>query len=99
MVSAGAAAPSGPGSVWLAGYRAARIRFPPRTRAADWPASLQPREQVHELCGPAAGQAGALGALLDWLQGQDGGSWQQRWLASDSRPPGLRGGSCCPAAG
>jgi hypothetical protein len=89
VVTAGAAAPPGPASVWLAGYRAARTRFPPRTPAADWPASTQTRGQVHEhLAGMRPGQAGALGALLDWLQGQDGGSWQQRWLASGSDTAG-----------
>jgi hypothetical protein len=88
-VIAMAAAPPGPASVWLAGYRAARTRFPPRTPAACWPASAQTREQVHEhLAGLRPGQAGALGALLDWLQGQGGGSWQQRWLASGSEAAG-----------
>ena len=37
-------------------------------------------------CGP--GKAGALGALLDWLAAQDGGSWQQRWLASGADAAG-----------
>ena len=75
--------------MWLAGYRAARTRFPPRMPAADWPASMQAREQVHEqLAGLRPGQAGALGALLDWLGGQDGGSWQQRWLASGADAAG-----------
>jgi len=93
------AAPPGPASVWLAGYRAARTRFPPRTPTADWPAGTQAREQVHgHLAGLRPGQAGALGALLDWLAGQEGGSWQQRWLASGSDAAGLDGGSC-PAAG
>ena len=27
-------------------------------------------------------------ALLDWLEGQDGGSWQQRWLASGADAAG-----------
>ena len=76
--------------MWLAGYRAARTRFPPRTPAADWPSSTQAREQAHEhLAGLRPGQAGALGVLLDWLQGQDGGSWQQRWLASGSDAAGV----------
>jgi len=89
VLTAGAAAPRAPASVWLAGYRAARTRFPPRTPAADWAASTQAREQVHEhLAGLRPGQAGALGALLDWLQGQEGGSWQQRWLASGSDAAG-----------
>jgi hypothetical protein len=89
VVTAGAAAPPGPASVWLAGYRAARTRFPPRTPTADWPASTQARGQVHEhLAGLRPGQAGALGALLDWPGGQEGGSWQQRWLASGSDAAG-----------
>jgi integrase len=76
-------APRAPGSVWLAGYRAARIRFPPRPAAADWPATTQAREQVHEqLAQMLPGQAGAVEALLAWLHEQEGGSWQQRWLAS-----------------
>jgi hypothetical protein len=34
------------------------------------------------------GNAGGLQALLEWLQGQDGGSWQQRWLASGADTAG-----------
>ena len=57
-------------SVWLAGYRAARTRFPPRPPAADWPASTQAREQVHEhLAGLRPGQAGALGAAAGLAAG------------------------------
>ena len=73
------------------GWRVTGPRGPVSRRgaAADWPASTQAREQVHEhLAGLRPGQAGALGALLDWLQGQDGGSWQQRWLASGSDAAG-----------
>ncbi len=76
-------------SAWLAGYRAARTRFPPRPAAAEWPATTQTREQVHvHLAGLLPGQGDALEALLDWLQDQDGGSWQQRWLASGADAAG-----------
>ncbi len=82
-------APPAVTSVWLAGYRAARIRFPPRPAAAEWPATTQARDQVAEcLAGLLPGKASALEALLDWLQGQDGGSWQQRWLASGADTAG-----------
>ena len=82
-------APPAVTSVWLAGYRAARTRFPPRPAAAEWPATAQGRDQVAErLAGLLPGNASALAGLLDWLQGQDGGSWQQRWLASGADTAG-----------
>ena len=34
------------------------------------------------MAGLLPGNASGREALLDWLAGQDGGSWQQRWLAS-----------------
>ena len=83
MVTAAGAAPPRPPSVWLSGYQAARTRFPPRPEAAGWPATLQAREQVAErLPGLLPGNVSGREALLDWLAGQDGISWQQRWLAS-----------------
>jgi integrase len=82
VVTAEAVSP-GAASVWLSGYQAARTRFPPRAAAAEWPATARARDQVAErLAGLWPGNPGALEALLDWLAGQDGGSWQQRWLAS-----------------
>jgi integrase len=76
-------------SVWLSGYQAARARFPPRPAAAGWPATAQARDQVAErLAGLLPGNARALEALLAWLQSQDGGSWQQRWLASGADTAG-----------
>jgi hypothetical protein len=78
-VTAGDGVPRPVISAWLAGYRAARTRFPPRPAAAEWPATTQTRGQVHmHLAGLLPGQGDALEALLDWLQDQDGGSWQQR---------------------
>ncbi len=83
MVTAGGAPPRVAASVWLSGYQAARTRFPPRPAAAGWPATAQARDQVAErLAGLLPGNAKALEALLAWLQSQDDGSWQQRWLAS-----------------
>jgi integrase len=82
VVTVGAAPPRA-ASVWRSGYQAARIRFPPRPAAAGWPATSQAREQVAGcLPGLLPGNASGLEALLDWLAGQDGASWQQRWLAS-----------------
>jgi hypothetical protein len=82
-------------SVWLAGYRAARRRFPPRPAQQDWPATLQARGQVlAQLASTAAGDTGSRGGpgglegLLDWLEAQEGGSWQQRWLASGADAAG-----------
>ena len=89
MTVAGIAPPRPAASVWLAGYQAARTRFPPRPAAAEWPATAQTREQVAErLTGLLPGSASGLEALLDWLAGQDGGSWQQRWLASGADAAG-----------
>jgi hypothetical protein len=83
VTAADSAPPRPAASPWLSGYRAARTRFPPRPAAAQWPATAQPREQAAELmAGLLPGNASAPEALLDWLAGQDGSCWQQRWLAS-----------------
>ena len=86
MTSAARAAPS----AWLAGYRAARARFPPRPAAVDWSATRHGRDQVQDLLGssPAGQYPGGQSVLLDWLEGQDGHSWQQRWLASGAEDAG-----------
>jgi hypothetical protein len=88
-VSAGAGSPRAATSVWLAGYRAARRRFPPRPAQQHWPATVQTREQVtRQLAvttagGTASGRSpDGIEALLDWLEAHEGASWQQRWLAS-----------------
>jgi integrase len=90
VVTTGAATPPrAAASVWLAGYQAARTRFPPRRPAADWPATGLARDEVTgHLAGLLPGKSGALEALLDWLEGHDGGSWQQRWLASGADAAG-----------
>ena len=90
-------APRAAASVWLSGYQAGRARFPPRPALAAWPATRQSREQVLGVLastapGPGSGgtgrQATGLALLLDWLAGQDGGSWQERWLASGADAAG-----------
>ena len=87
MTGAARAAPS----AWLAGYRAARARFPSRPPAADWPATRWGRDQVQDLLGggSAGWRHGGQVVLLDWLEGQDGDSWQQRWLASGAEEAGI----------
>jgi hypothetical protein len=87
-VTAAVGSPHAAGSVWLAGYRAARTRFPPRPAAAHWPATRAGRDQVDDLPGPPGRHQAGLGLLLDWLQDHDGDSWQQRWLASGAQEAG-----------
>jgi len=88
-MTTGVAAPRAAAMVRLAGYQAARRRFPPRPAAAAWPATARGREQVLGQL-DAAGQPSAAGieALLDWLEDQEGGSWQERWLASGAEALG-----------
>jgi Phage integrase family len=89
-MTVGVGSPRAAASVWLAGYRAARTRFPPRPAAADWPATRAGRDQVTDLPGgvPAGSHQGGQALLLDWLEDQDGDSWQQRWLASGAEEAG-----------
>jgi integrase len=92
-MTAGVAAPRVAATVRLAGYHAARSRFPPRPAAAAWPVTTHGREQVlGQLAGGAAGQQRIAGieALLNWLEDQEGGSWQERWLASGAESLGAR---------
>jgi hypothetical protein len=96
-MTTGVAAPRAAASGRLAGYRAARARFPPRPVQQDWPATRQAREQVlgqvaTAAAGNAAGQQIVAGieALLDWLEDQKGGSWQERWLAGGAEALGAR---------
>jgi hypothetical protein len=67
-------------------------RFPPRPVAASWPATRAARQQVlsralippFALENPFSQQSRRLGlvAVVNWLEAQPGGSWQDRWLAS-----------------
>jgi integrase len=89
VTAAAAAQPRAAAPVRLPGYRAAQTRFPPRLAAAEWPVTAGSRDQTAQrLAGLLPGKAGALEALLDWLEGQDGSSWQQRWLASGADTAG-----------
>jgi hypothetical protein len=81
-----------------AGRQAARARFPARPVPAAWPGTAQSRGQVLEqLTGaPFMALAAAtekirrrgLRLLLDWLEGQPGVTWQERWLASGADAAG-----------
>jgi integrase len=76
----------------------ARTRFPPRPRATDWPATRQGRGEVQErltsgvfVLPNASSQERhirGLAWLLDWLAGQPGQTWQQRWMASGADAAG-----------
>ena len=67
-------------------------RYPARPAEASWPATCQGRGQVMDLVGTAssalpesrvqASRRRGLPLLLDWLEGQPGQTWQDRWLAS-----------------
>jgi len=76
----------------------ARIRFPPRPVAMDWPATRQERGAVQERLTsgifvlPNADSQDkrrrGLSWLLDWLADQPGQTWQQRWMASGADTAG-----------
>ncbi|MGI8693330.1 MAG: hypothetical protein ACR2JK_10600 [Geodermatophilaceae bacterium] len=73
--------------------------YPPRLVPSCWTASALPREQaLARLTAPpfVAARRNAqyrrvagLRLLLDWLTAQPGGSWQDRWLASDADAAGV----------
>jgi hypothetical protein len=68
--------------------------FPPRPMVTSWPATRARRSAVAErvlaapyaLDNPGSQRNRRLGvlAVLGWLQGQPGDSWQQRWRASSA---------------
>jgi integrase len=80
------------------GREAVRDRFPPRPIETDWPTTRCHHEQVLRLAtAPAfvienpvvqAKRLRGLRHLLDWLAGQPGDEWQQRWLASGAEDLG-----------
>ena len=67
-------------------------RFPPRLVPSSWPATRAGRHDVlagllappFALANPLSQQTRRLGlvTVLNWLEAQPGGSWQERWLAS-----------------
>ncbi|MGH3121714.1 MAG: tyrosine-type recombinase/integrase, partial [Streptosporangiaceae bacterium] len=71
---------------------------PPRSPGAAWPATSQNRDAAWErLVGPPFSPSAAkaqsdhrlgLRLLLDWLAGQPGDTWQDRWLASGADAAG-----------
>ena len=71
---------------------------PPRSPGTAWPATSQDRDAVWErLAGPPFAPDAAkarsdhrlgLRLLLDWLAGQPGDTWQDRWLASGADAAG-----------
>jgi integrase len=72
-------------------WQPARDRFPARPDVTNWPGAALPRAEAQRqlarvlASGRSAGQGYARvgpGALLDWLEGQPGATWQERWLAS-----------------
>jgi len=76
----------------------ARMAFPPRPAATDWPATRQERGEVFErltsgifILANADSQERRKRALtwfLDWLSAQPGQTWQQRWMASGADEAG-----------
>ena len=76
----------------------ARTRFPPRPVVTDWPATRQERGEVQErltsgifVLSTASSQETRVRGLawfLDWLAGQPGETWQERWMASGADAAG-----------
>jgi integrase len=76
-------------------------RFPPRPVPDTWPATELDRDDVQALLlgppfalGNPASQAGrkaGLFRILDWLEQQPGGTWQDRWIASGADAAGNAG--------
>jgi integrase len=80
-------------------WQPARDRFPARPDLTSWPVTALPRPKTEQLIervlaatqsAPAtrAHNAPGPGLLLDWLEGQPGTTWQERWLASGAGEPG-----------
>ena len=73
-------------------------QFPPRECPAWWPGTAVGREEARALLtappfrlGSRGGQrqrGRILGQVLDWLGGQPGGTWQERWAASGAGQAG-----------
>ena len=76
----------------------ARTAFPPRPAVTDWPATRQDRDEAFERLtsgifvldneGSQERRRRALKWFLDWLSGQPGETWQQRWMASGADAAG-----------
>ena len=89
--------PGGPGELTGTGAELLAA-FPARPVAASWPATGATREQVlgrllvppFALAHPLSQRSRRLGviAVVNWLEAQPGGSWQDRWMASGAEDRG-----------
>jgi Phage integrase family len=67
-------------------------QFPPRPLPGEWPGTLLSREEASGLLlaspfrldnrGGQLGRSRSLRHALNWLEGQPGGTWQERWAVS-----------------
>jgi hypothetical protein len=81
-----------------AAWAAARAGFPPRSAAADWPATHLGQDAVLSMLSSSPfalanrcsqwQRRRAVAAAVAWLADQPGGTWQQRWLASGAEAAG-----------
>jgi integrase len=100
LLAAGPKAASANQDTEQAAAQALAARFPARPVAECWTATGQYRDQVMQLVDTAsaglpesrieANRRRGLPVLLDWLDGQPGQTWQQRWLASGADAAGER---------
>lgn len=80
-------------------WRALAAQYPPRPCAAVWEETTRTRAQVTARLTAAPfslpGLEGqrqrdrGLDRILDWLQAQSGGTWQERWAAGGAEAPGV----------
>lgn len=73
-------------------------QFPPRPSRGQWPGTVLSREDASELLlappfrldskGGQQSRSRSLRQALDWLDGQPGGTWQERWAASGAEQAG-----------
>jgi hypothetical protein len=73
-------------------------QFPPRSSRGQWPGTVLSREDASELLlgppfrldskGGQRSRSRSLRQALDWLDGQPGGTWQERWTASGAERTG-----------
>jgi Phage integrase family len=75
-------------------------QFPPRSTRGQWPGTILSREDASELLlappfrldskGGQQSRSRSLRQALDWLNGQPGGTWQERWAASGAEQAARR---------